>query len=55
MLLLVAVVGVAQGALEVSITCTTSPLTRDDVVNVGLLVPALHYSLAIDKKERSRH
>ena len=39
-LLLVAVVGDAQGAFEVSITCTTSPFTRDDVVNVELLVPA---------------
>ena len=41
MLLLVAVVGDAQGAFEVIITCTTSPFTRDDVVNVGLLVPTL--------------
>ena len=39
MLLLVAVVGDAQGAFDVSITRTTSPFTRDDVVNVGLLVP----------------
>ena len=39
-LLLVAVVGDAQGAFEVTITCTISPFIRDDVVNVGLLVPA---------------
>ena len=39
-LLLVAVVGVAQGAFEVNITLIISPFTRDEVVKVALLVPA---------------
>jgi hypothetical protein len=38
---LVAVVGLAQVALEVSIHVTTCPLVKVVVVNVGLLVPAL--------------
>ena len=38
--LLVAVVGVAQGAFDVSITFTTSPFTSVVVVNVALLIPA---------------
>jgi hypothetical protein len=38
---LVAVVGLAQVALEVSIQVTICPFVRVVVVNVGLLVPAL--------------
>ena len=38
---LVAVVGLAHGALDVITTVTASPLTKEEVENVGLLVPAL--------------
>lgn len=39
MLLLVAVVGEAQVALEVITTEITDPAAREEVVNVGLLLP----------------
>ena len=38
---LVAVAGFAQGAFDVITTLTTSPLTKDELVNVGLFVPVL--------------
>jgi hypothetical protein len=41
MLLLVAVVGEAQVALEVRMTFTISPLFKVELLNVGLLVPTL--------------
>ena len=36
----VAVVGLAQGELDVITQVTTCPLVSDEVVNVGLFVPA---------------
>ena len=39
-LLLVAVVGEAQAALDVITTFITSPFDKVELVNVGLLVPA---------------